>query len=216
MTYIYKTGRIELAQQVKRHAHYVKGRVLDVGAGDFSRYKNLFDFREYIKMDIEPGKNIDVLGKIEEIPFPDNTFDSIICTQVLGDVYELTKAFGELYRVLRPSGVALITENLFDALHNEPNDYWRLTEHSLRRLAENAGFTIEVLERRGGYWSIMAQLKARYWIERLEANTKWFAKIMSLILKILGTWARFLDRQDQSRANRLFTHGYILIARKLI
>lgn len=214
MSYIYKTGRVELLEQIKRQAVFIQGRVLDIGAGGFSRYQELFTFTEYVRMDIEPSKNINVVGKAEEIPFPSESFDSIVCTQVLGDIYELPKAFKEMNRVLKPGGIALITENLFDSLHDEPYDFWRFTEHSLRRLALDAGFEIKVLESRGGYWSVMAQLKARYWIERLEANNKWFSRILSLGFKVLGTWARFLDRIDKSRANKLFTHGYILIAQK--
>lgn len=214
MSYIYKTGRVELYEQIKRHAGLIKGRVLDVGAGNFSRYQDLFSYDQYLKMDVESGKNIDVVGKAEAIPFPDNTFDSLVCTQVLGDVYDLQKAFAEFYRVLRPAGAALITENLFDPLHGEPHDLWRFTQHSLRQLAENAGFTVERLERRGGYWSIMAQLKARYWIDLLNAHKKWFARPLSLLLKIHGTLARWLDRLDHSHANKTFTHGYLLIARK--
>ncbi len=214
MSYIYKTGRIELREQIKRYAYFIKGRVLDVGAGGFSRYKDLFDVSEYVKMDIESGEDIDIVGRIENIPTPNNSFDGIVCTQVLGDVYDLRKAFSELHRVLKPEGVVLITENLFDPLHDEPNDYWRFTRHSLRRLAEDAGFEVKILEHRGGYHSIMAQLRARYWIERLSVNGKWFARLFSFVLKIFGTWARILDRKDKSRASKLFTHGYILIARK--
>ena len=90
-------------------------------------------------MDVEKKKGVDVVGKIENLPFPDNSFDSIVCTQVLGDVFELKKAFMEMKRVLKPNGVALITESLFDPLHDEPNDFWRFTEHSLNRLAKGSG-----------------------------------------------------------------------------
>lgn len=214
MSYIYKTGRIELQEQIKRHANYIKGDVLDIGAGSYPRYKNLFKYKTYIGMDIAPGKDIDVVGKIEAIPLPESSFDSIVCTQVLGDVYEPSKAFKEIHRVLRPEGVVLITESLFDPLHDEPYDFWRFTEHSMRKLAEDSGFKIEILERRGGYHSVMAQLKARYWIERLHAHKKWFSRIVSFIFKILGKWALMRDRKDTSRAKSIFTHGYILIARK--
>lgn len=214
MSYIYKTGRIELREQIKRHAGFIKGRVLDVGAGGFSRYIDLFKFDEYIKMDIEPGKNIDIVGRVENIPSKDNSFDSIVCTQVLGDVYEIQKAFSEFYRVLKPEGILLVTESLFDSLHSEPNDFWRFTEHSLRRLAEDVGFEVKVLECRGGYRSVMAQMKARYWIERLSINGKWFARPFSFIMKILGQRAIFLDLKDKSPVNQIFTHGYILIAQK--
>jgi len=214
MSYIYKTGRIELYEQIKRHAGYIHGRVLDVGAGTFPRYQNFFTCSEYVRMNMEPGSNTDVVGRVEDIPFPDGSFDSIVCTQVLGDVYELQKAFNEFYRVLRPRGVILVTESLFDPLHDEPTDYWRFTPHSLRRLAEDARFIVKVLECRGGYHGLMAQLQARYWIGYLNAHERWFARIFSRLLKMRGDFARMRDRADTSSANASFTHGYLLIASK--
>ena len=214
MSYFHNTGRIRFFKQVRLHKDAIFGRVLDIGAGNFSRYKELFNFDEYVRMDIEPRKDIDIVGRIEEIPLPDNAFDSVVCTQVLGDVYELHKAFEEMHRVLRPNGIALITESLLTPLHDEPHDYWRFTEHSLRRLAEDAGFEILVLERCGGYRSVMAQMRARYLIERLSAHGKWFSRLLGFYLKMRGRVAEFLDRRDATAANKLFTHGYVLIAKK--
>lgn len=214
MSYIYKTGRAELQDQIKRHASVIKGRVLDIGAGNYARYKNLFTYDDYVRMDIAPGKDVDLIGKIEAIPAQDNSFDSIICTQVLGDVFDLAKAFDEIKRVLKPNGKAFITESLFDPLHDEPHDYWRFTAHSLRTLTENAGLEVEVLEARGGYHSVMAQQKARYIIEKYDASKKSYARLLSFVLKVCGAYARFRDKHDTSRAAKLFTHGYLLIARK--
>ncbi len=214
MTFIYKTGRAELQDQIRRHAGAIGGRVLDVGAGSYPRYKNLFTCSEYVRMDVAAAEGVDAVGYVEDIPFPDGSFDSIVCTQVLGDVFDLPKAFNEMRRVLRQGGVLLVTESLMDPLHDEPHDFWRFTSHSLRRLAENATFAVEVLEARGGYHSIMAQLRARYWIERLHATDRWFARPLSRILKVLGERARRKDKTDTSPANKAFTHGYILIARK--
>lgn len=214
MAYIYKTGRAELYDQIKKHSSVINGRVLDIGSSSFARYQGLFKYSEYVKMDVEEKKGVDVVGKIENLPFPDNSFDSIVCTQVLGDVFDLKKAFSEMKRVLKPNGVALITESLFDPLHDEPHDFWRFTEHSLRQLTQEAGLGVEIIEKRGGFWSTIAQLKARYMIELLDANHKWYARLLSIIFKIVGRTGRFLDRIDTSKANKSFTHGFILIARK--
>lgn len=214
MSYIYKTGRIELLEQIKKHSSFIKGRVLDIGSGNFPRYKHLFTFSEYISMDIQNEGNVNLFGKIEKIPSPDNSFDSILCTQVLGDVFDLEKAFSEMFRVLKPGGNALITESLFDPIHDEPNDFWRFTSFSLQRLAENVGFEVIVNEKRGGFFSVLAQLKARYWIERLNASKKWYARGLSFYFKIIGSFAKFLDKKDKSRANKIFTHGYLVIAHK--
>lgn len=214
MSFIYKTGRAELLNQIQAHSKHITGRVLDVGSGSSARYRGFFTYSEYIRMDIAPGNNVDIVGKIEAIPLEDTSVDSIVCTQVIGDVFDLHTAFQELYRVLRKGGKLLLTENLYDSRHDEPYDFWRFTQFSLRKLAEDAGFTVITLEPRGGYHSVKAQMRARYWIERLNANSAWFARPLSILFKIQGIWARFLDRHDKSRACGLFTHGYILIAEK--
>ena len=45
---------------------------------------------------------------ITNIPFPDNSFDYIICSHVLGHVPDEKKAIEELFRVLKTGGTALI------------------------------------------------------------------------------------------------------------
>lgn len=215
MSYIYQTARAELADQIARHAHVVGGRVLVVGASiATTRYRGLFACEEYLTLDIEPGDGVDIVGKAESIPLPSASFDSIVCTQVLGDVYNLSKAFDEFYRVLRPGGVAIITEGFVDSLHDEPRDFWRFTAHSLRRLAEESGFLIENIEPRGGYHSVVAQMRIRYWIGRLDAYNHWYRPFVNSIAQVYGKTARWLDRHDHSQASRIFTHGYLLIARK--
>jgi SAM-dependent methyltransferase len=214
MAYVFQPARYELLRQIRRYAPLIKGRTLDVGSGPHGRYKGLFEVSEYVKMDIAGVPKVDLVGTADAIPSPDASFDSILCTQVIGDVYDVRKAFTEFFRVLRPNGVALVTEALFDSLHDEPHDYWRFTEFSLRRMAEEAGFTVEVLEPRGGIWSVQAQMMIRYVINRLDAYHHWYAPIVSILARIYAAPSLLLDRIDRSKAARIFTHGYILIARK--
>jgi len=62
---------------------------------------------EYIDADINPDFANHVFN-IESIPYPNDSFDYIICSHVLGHVSNEQKAIEELYRVLKPSGKALI------------------------------------------------------------------------------------------------------------
>lgn len=56
-------------------------------------------------------KNIDfVKGDIEEMPLPDNTFDVVISNCVLNLVPDKKKAFGEIYRVLKPGAHFCISD----------------------------------------------------------------------------------------------------------
>jgi SAM-dependent methyltransferase len=214
MPYIYQSGRAELVAQIGRHKDAVSGRVLDIGGGSFSRYRDLFSCDEYAVLDVAEGRGVDVVGNIVSLPFPNNSFDSIVCTQVLGDVYELPKAFSEIFRVLKSGGRALITEGLFDSLHDEPHDFWRFTVHAIRRLAEDAGLQVEVLENRGGFWSVRAQMTTRYLIERFGLYRGKRSALFNLFASPYGRFMLWLDRHDGSRANHIFTHGFLLIARK--
>lgn len=71
---------------------------------------------------------------------PSNTFDCIICTQVLLLVYDVHAAIRTLYRILKPGGVALITVPGIQKISRGDmelgGDYWRFTSLSLRRIFE--------------------------------------------------------------------------------
>jgi SAM-dependent methyltransferase len=67
------------------------------------RAKNL----DYYSADINPDY-ADLQIDITDIPFPDDTFDYIICAHVLGYVPDEKKAVEEMYRVLKPDGIVLV------------------------------------------------------------------------------------------------------------
>lgn len=50
----------------------------------------------------------DVKADICNLPFQDNAFDIILCNHVLEHIPDDTKAMQELYRVLRPGGMAIL------------------------------------------------------------------------------------------------------------
>jgi SAM-dependent methyltransferase len=62
---------------------------------------------DYITADINPNF-ADYQVDIMNIPFPDESFDFIICAHVLGHVPDEKKAIKELFRVLKLDGAALV------------------------------------------------------------------------------------------------------------
>ena len=69
----------------------------------FKKQKNL----TYTTTDLN-SPIADVKADICDLPFKDNSFDFIICNHVLEHIPEDTKAMQELYRVLAPSGTAIV------------------------------------------------------------------------------------------------------------
>lgn len=56
------------------------------------------------------------LGRAEELPFADHTFDAAVAVQVYEYVTDIDRALEELFRVLKPGGCAVILDTDWDSL----------------------------------------------------------------------------------------------------
>ena len=90
-------------------------RVLDVGVGQ-GPYRHLFRDCDYFAHDfgMEPETignyaKLDYQSDITAIPVPDESFDVILCTEVLEHGIDSIKAIQEMARILRPGGTMLLT-----------------------------------------------------------------------------------------------------------
>lgn len=97
--------------------------ILDVGVGT-ARLKNGLDNYNWYGIDISMeylkiarGMNVEVaMSRIEDMPYVDNCFDMITCTDVLEHVLDLNYCTAQLLRVLKPGGVIIIRVPLEDYL----------------------------------------------------------------------------------------------------
>lgn len=210
--YIEQPERVLINKAMAKFAPHIRGKVLDVGAGIFDRYSKLFSYDSYTRMDISARDGVDLVGTAEKIPVPDCSYDAIICTQVLGDVQDPRLAMKEFFRVLRPSGVVLSSEALFNPLHDQPHDYWRFTPHTFRMLFSEAGFSSVTIEALGGFWSVMAQQVVRYCIERFNLYNR--SRVWSIPLTYFGRLSMWLDKRDHSKVNATYAHGFVVLAVK--
>jgi len=165
---IFQPDRYLLNRQIKEVSSYIKGQVLDVGAGELNRYSGHFKCEKYIRMDIRKRDGIDVVGSANNIPFPDNIFDSVVCTQVFEHLESPEKSAKEIYRILKPGGHLLVTVPQMNELHEEPNDFFRYTKFGLVSLFGKIGFEVVVQSQRGGFFATVSQIKIRYLIDRLS------------------------------------------------
>lgn len=103
------------------------GKVLEVGVGTGKNFSHYRPGVELTAIDFSPG----MLGKagekkeqpgmqeielkemdIEQLLFPDNTFDSVVSTFVFCTVPDPVKGLAEVYRVLKPGGRAIFLEHM--------------------------------------------------------------------------------------------------------
>ena len=102
------------------------GRVLDVGCGPGILTADLLrKAYEVWGIDLSPnmvqegrrtlegnplGTNAHfAVGNIERLAFPDGHFDAVICSGILSYLEDPAIGLGEVYRVLKPGGIAIIT-----------------------------------------------------------------------------------------------------------
>jgi ubiquinone/menaquinone biosynthesis C-methylase UbiE len=113
-------GGIELTKEIFKNENINRfSYVLDIGCGtgQTAAYLAYTYGAKVTGMDINPlmvDKAVSRMrsnrlpvrifhGSVEEIPFPNQSFDIIVCESVLSFV-DQPKAFSEIYRVLRPGG----------------------------------------------------------------------------------------------------------------
>ncbi len=108
-----------------------KDLVLDVGSGGADQ--QVF-FPNRTTIDVDPARNPEIVGDAQDMPFGDATYSTILCTEVLEHIPNPQKAIDEMYRVLRPGGVLILTTRFLFPIHDAPGDYWRFTPYSLKVL----------------------------------------------------------------------------------
>jgi SAM-dependent methyltransferase len=134
--------RYYIEKFLAEHAADVRGHVLDFGDDSYARK---FGGGRVTKVDIlhltadNPRATI-VADLSDGEQIPSNTFDCILCTQVLLLVYNIQAAIRTLFRILKPGGVVLVTAPGIQKISRRDmetcGDYWRFTSLSLRRLFE--------------------------------------------------------------------------------
>jgi len=140
----------------------------------------------------------------EGIPIKDEVVDVVLCTEVIEHVYEFHQVLQEINRVLKKGGWLILTTPFSWGLHYEPNDYWRFTPYSLRRLLEERGFEVVKQVKIGGLFSLFgSRLVEGVALRLCRRDLKWlppkmrhgmiliFSVPMSLVFYMAGN---LLDR----------------------
>jgi SAM-dependent methyltransferase len=101
--------------------------------------RGLFPGKTYVGCDMRPGKGVDRVEDVTALTLADHGAGTVLCVETFEHVFEVRRAFDEVFRVLRPGGVFLLTSPLNFRIHGYPDDYWRFTPSCLRRMLEPYG-----------------------------------------------------------------------------
>lgn len=131
------------------------GILLDIGAADRWIEKHLASDAHYIALDYPvTGRNLygawpHVFADAAMLPFPDASFEGVLCLEVLEHVPDPARVMLEIARVLKPGGRTWISMPFLYPVHDAPFDFQRYTEFGLRRDLSRAGMEVDRLQRTG-------------------------------------------------------------------
>jgi ubiquinone/menaquinone biosynthesis C-methylase UbiE len=209
---IKKITRKNLDKFLKAYA--TEKRVLDVGSGG-SNYNRFFPNR--VTVDINPDKKPDVIADAHNLPFKDQEFEIVLCTEVFEHVKNPFKVEEELWRILKSGGTLILTTRFIFPIHDAPNDFWRFTKYGLRLLF-NRWEIVELIEETKTLSTLAVILQRIGFQTRLRFNK--VAKFLiflgaflldrfnSLILEEYG------DIEKTRKEKHILSSGYYIVCRK--
>jgi len=206
-----------------------KLRILDAGAGelankefcthldyvsqDFCQYEGLGDSKG-LQMGSWDTKKIDIVGDITDINEKDESFDVVLCTEVLEHLPNPVKALEEFHRLLKKGGKLILTAPFCSLTHFAPYHYCSgFNSYFYEYHLQGLGFSLEEVTRNGNYFEYLGQE-----IHRVPSMADKYASqkvsyIERFAMKVVLNMLERLSKND-TVSNEVLCFGYHVIAIK--
>jgi SAM-dependent methyltransferase len=212
----YITDLVARQYELSIRAH-ATGRLLDLGCGNaplFDVYRHLV--AETICVDwsntLHPNQFIDLsLDLNEPLPFDDESFDTILLTDVLEHIAEPAQLMREIGRLLRPRGKLILGVPFLYSLHEQPHDYYRYTEYALRRFCKLSELAVLQLKPYGGLTDVFIDLTSKGIAALPTAIGAGLRPLQNLLPKFAAV---SVARRFSEATASTFPLGYVLVAQK--
>ena len=96
----------------------------------------LFAETDYTGCDIRPGLGVDRIEDVHRLSFGSDTLGTVLMLETVEHVRNPLQAMAEVFRVLRPGGLAVISSCMDFPVHEHPADYWRFPPQGFDLLLE--------------------------------------------------------------------------------
>jgi SAM-dependent methyltransferase len=192
-----------IERSIAELAPRLKGELIDVGCGLQPYRPYLAHTARIVACDFDDSRGrVDFACPAHAIPVPPESFDAVLCTEVLEHVPDPLAVWREFHRILRPGGQVLLATPSYWPPHELPYDFYRFPEQGLRYLATTAGFEIKEIRPRGGRWALLGQVG-------IHVVGHYFK--LRLIRRV---WNKMFLWIDRKRNNPDITLGWTVLAQK--
>ncbi len=113
---------------------YEFGSYQVAGQQGFADLRPVFPGKQYVGCDMRPGPGVDQVLDLHNIDLPDSAAATVLCLDTLEHVEYPHRAVEEIYRILKPGGIAVISSVMKFPIHDYPHDYWRFTPEAFKSL----------------------------------------------------------------------------------
>jgi len=209
--------RMLLDEDLERSREFMGGIVLDVGGkarGKSGQFRPLASDRpRWIYLNINERTRPDVVGDAAFLPFRVESFDSVVCIEVLEHCEYPQKTVDEIYRVLRKGGHVIISVPFICPIHADPFDFNRFTDWKLHSMLKE--FHIIMLKKQGYYFTVLADMIKGYLrgTSRVCVFKYFFYPLIPLMRVLMSVekteWARGSERFTA------YTAGFFVVGRKI-
>ena len=113
---------------------YEFGSLQVLGQEGFADLRTLFPNKQYVGCDMREGPGVDKIIDLHDIDLPDESVGTALSLDTLEHVEYPYKAMDEIYRIILPDGIAVISSVMQFPIHDYPYDYWRFTPEAFKSL----------------------------------------------------------------------------------
>jgi SAM-dependent methyltransferase len=183
---------------------YVRGGLLDVGCGR-KPYKDTYfsGATSYVGVDyLTDRSRPDIVASALDLPLDDESFDTVVSTELLEHVPDPLRALREMHRVLKPGGYLILSTPMYWPRHEMPYDFFRYPYDGMLYLIKESGFELIRIFNRGHAYVFLGQV--------IQHTLPVFIR-PTFLIALVNSFFLWCDRHHPYDA---VTLGWTLVARR--
>lgn len=201
------------ASYARSISQYATGDLLDHGCGQmplFAMYRERVTTVTAIDWSHSPHRidHADHFSDLNlQMPFQDESFDTVVSSDVVEHLWNPVAVFQDFARILRPDGCLILGTPFNYWMHEIPHDYFRWSPYAVRKLAQQEGFEPVEINFCGGHREVLIDTLLK------SIRTPGRVSIVKTIDR-LARWTGFVSANKHGSHENSLTLGTVSVLRR--